>query len=625
MSSDPKKWGVLTSYEDALGHMRDAPPDTVEAILASMGANSEGPEGRFDGPIVLVQGDTTTLEGEWHITTEDGGARVGTRCIPRDLPLGYHRLTTEAGERSLIITPNVAKDFDDVRSWGWAAQLYALRSKASWGIGDLGDLCEFGRLAKRGGADFVLVNPLHASIPSDSQQSSPYYPSSREFRNPLYIDIAHVPGANSLENRLLNAGRMMNGDRKIDRDAIFKLKMEALSELWQRFSPDDRLFSAYRNQQGDALRRYATYCVLHENYGTLWKEWPESLRHPESHAVTRFAESHNDRVLFHEWLQWLLDVQLARAGREIDLINDLAIGVDPAGADAWLWQDAFALNMRVGAPPDEFVKSGQDWGLPPFDPWKLRKVNYEPFIRTIRANLAHAGGLRIDHVMGLFRLYWIPDGASAKDGTYVQYPYGDLLGILCLESVRSGAYVVGEDLGTVERYMREELAMRNIASYRLLWFEEDPPSEFPKKSMAAITTHDLPTVVGMWSGSDLEQQRKLGQEPNVESTEAIKARVAEVGNIDHDAQPDVAVDGCHELLADASSALVSVTLEDALRLSERPNYPGTTFEWPNWSLALPVALEDLGDHPGFVTTQRIMSGKRHEMPYHDSHDPRSPG
>lgn len=610
MKPDPSQWGVLTEYRDFRKQTHVAPGETVEAILATMGAGAERPVSGVSVPLVITEGGSTPVQGEWTVELEDGGHRHGSRLLPRDLPLGYHRLCTSDGERMLIVAPAAAKSLDGVREWGWAVQLYAMRSKRSWGIGDLGDLDAFVSLAEKGGAGFVLLNPLHAAIPGEAQQASPYYPSSREFRNPLYINIAAVPGWESLSGELRASGEALNSNQLIDRDAVFEIKMKALSELWARFAPDSTAFTAYRKAQGVGLIRYATYCALREEFGMLWRQWPVMYRHPANDSVQEYAHEHHDRVLFHQWLQYLLDAQLSKAGNRVGLFNDLAIGVDPAGADAWLWQDAYALDMRVGAPPDEFNQKGQDWGLPPFDPWKLQQLNYEPFIRTIRAGLAHAGGIRIDHVMGLFRLYWIPEGASAKDGTYVQYPYEDLLSIVCLESVRAGAYVVGEDLGTVEPYMRDELAARNIASYRLLWFEEDPPPVYPSKSMAAVTTHDLPTVAGLWSGRDLQRQKDLGTDPNVEATEAMKYRVAEMAEVSSDAEASTATDACHTLLARAASALVSVTLEDALRLDARPNYPGTTSEYPNWSVALPVLLDDFEETPGFLATQRVVSSTR---------------
>jgi 4-alpha-glucanotransferase len=274
------------------------------------------------------------------------------------------------------------------------------------------------------------------------------------------------------------------------------------------------------------------------------------------------------------------------------VIQDLPIGVDPNGADAWSWQDLLADGVTVGAPPDEFNTSGQDWGLPPFVPGRVRRDGYRPFIETIRSSLT-TGGLRIDHVMGLFRLWWIPSGAEPSDGAYVRYRADELLAIVALESHRAGALVVGEDLGTVEAGVREALCDHNVLSYRLLWFEDDLPSAWPRSAMAAITTHDLPTVAGLWDGSDLEEQRRCGLRPNEAGTAAIRQRLKAAGGLAEDASSTDAVIAAHRLLARAPSILLSATLEDAVVEPQRTNIPGADGKRPNWSLSLPVPLEEI--------------------------------
>jgi 4-alpha-glucanotransferase len=284
-------------------------------------------------------------------------------------------------------------------------------------------------------------------------------------------------------------------------------------------------------------------------------------------------------------LQWLLDDQLATAGADIALLGDLAIGFDPGGADAWVWQDVVAHGVRVGAPPDAFNEAGQDWGLPPFVPWKLRAVGYDPLVQTLRAALEHCGALRVDHVMGLFRLFWIPEGGEPSDGTYVGFPATDLLDIVALESARAGAVIVGEDLGTVEDEVREELADRGVLSYRLVWFENEPPEAFPVQALAAVTTHDLPTIAGAWSGSDEH------------ADDEQRARLLEVTDLPRTAEVSDVVVAAHARLAEAPSMVVTATLDDALCVEERPNLPGTTTERPNWSLALPKVLDDIVKDP----------------------------
>jgi 4-alpha-glucanotransferase len=278
-------------------------------------------------------------------------------------------------------------------------------------------------------------------------------------------------------------------------------------------------------------------------------------------------------------------------------MHDLAVGFAPGGADAWTWQDLLAPGVSIGAPPDEFNTQGQTWGLPPFDPWKLRTAAYSPFEETIRASLRHAGALRIDHALGLARLYWVPDGVDPADGVYVRYPFADLLDVIARESVAANAYVVAEDLGTSAPDILEALAERGLLSYRLVWFEEKEPAEYPELAMAAVTTHDLPTIAGLWSGRDLEEQLKIGLQPNVKGWEEIRARLAVFAGVDaHGDVADVIV-GAHRGLAGAPSLLVSATLDDAIAVVERPNMPGTMTEWPNWCLALPIPLEELETHP----------------------------
>ncbi len=616
---DPRDWAVEPGYHDTSGCWRDAPESTVRAVLDSMGALGEGrshPDSdpgvlstvRLDHPLPRVAAGNLRLEDGAEMAVPDG-------VLPPDLPLGYHHLVPDdTPERPLVASPGRCRQLVGSR-WGWAAQLYAARSRASWGIGDLADLRRLTTWGRSLGADITLLNPLHAGPPGPHPQPSPYFPSSRCFANPLYLRVEDVPGAERLGglDRLAAAGRALNSERRIDRERVWALKSEALERLFAEVGERDGSgipggLDAHLAERGGPLERFATFNALAERYGLPWQAWPVELRHPSSPAVAAYAASPEGRrrVRYHAWLQWQIDRQLAGTA-PAELIADLAVGVDAGGADTWMWQEAFATGMRVGAPPDDFNRLGQDWGLPPWDPWRLRAAGYEPFVQTVRAALRHAGGLRVDHVMGLFRLYWIPDGADATAGVYVRYPYWDLLNILALEAHRAGAFVAGEDLGTVEDAVRAELAERRVLSYRVLWFEPRRPEEWQPDALGSVTTHDLPTVAGLWSGADLEDQRRLGLDPNEEGSREIVARLEHWGQLGRDAPAEEAVRSAYRLLGRAPCRVLTVTLEDLAVVAERPNMPGTTDQWPNWSLALPAPLEELEGSPMAIALAAEMS------------------
>jgi 4-alpha-glucanotransferase len=588
-------WGIEARYEDALGEDHHIAESTVDALRQVIG---KVPEGMDDtAPLVVRLGDPVP-GGAADLVLEDGTEVPVAGTFPEDLPYGYHTLAPAAGgaSRRLIVTPGQCHLPAGWRAWGFGVQLYATRSKQSWGMGDLGDLRRFSRWASSElGAGFVLINPLPAVSPVGPQQPSPYFPASRRFANPIYINVPDVAGASEAGAALeaaAQAGRALNARREIDRDEVWRLKRSALEAIWDA-SRTEAAFEQWRHQQTSSLTEFATWCVLSDQFGACWRTWPTPYQDPGDPEVARFAAEHVDRVRFYSWLQWLIEGQLANATSSVALIEDLPIGIDPDGADAWSWNDLLAGQVTVGSPPDEFNVTGQDWGLPPFVPWRLRDAGYQPFIDTIRATLAGAGGLRIDHVMGLFRLWWIPGGAGADAGAYVRYPSADLLDIVALESHRAGAVVIGEDLGTVEPGVREAMAEHRMLSYRLLWFEERDPAEWPATAMAAVTTHDLPTVAGLWDGSDLDTQRRLALQPNEKATEAIRRRLADDGHLNAEDPSDLAVVAAHRLLGRAPSTLLVATLDDALAEPERPNIPRADGQRPNWSLALPQALEDI--------------------------------
>ncbi len=609
--------GIDHRYCDAQGRWHDVSAETLAALRTAMGAGErEGrPERESDGVMVLREGEHATLQGRAELELEAGEILQIDGALPHDLPAGYHWLRSEDGAaRRVIVAPRRCYLPSRLHTWGWALQLYALRSRQSWGMGDLADLREFAEWSARDlGAGVVMLNPLGAATPGLPQNASPYFPSSRRFRNPLYLRIEEIEGARELGQdleRLDKAGRALNEDRIIDRDSIYRLKMAALEMLWARFGANAE-FDDYRAREGDDLRKFARFCVLTEQYGRGWQRWPQEFRHPAAAGVGRVAAQADDRVRFYMWMQWQLDRQLARASEPLAIMQDLPIGVDPDGADAWLWQDILAQNVSVGAPPDEFNTKGQDWGLPPFAPRQLRAAGYEPFIRTIRAGMRHAGGLRIDHVMGLFRLYWIPVGKGPRRGAYVRYNADEMLAIVALESHRARAFVVGEDLGTVEDGVREKLAANGVLSYRLLWFEETAPSRFPVQALAAVSTHDLPTIAGVWTGSDVEAQKRIGMQPNEEGQAQWQRKLREmVEDIPHPTVADVVV-RAYESLATAPSRILTASVEDALGVEERPNMPATlNDQWPNWSLALPLGAEEIRENELAVKVARAVSRGR---------------
>jgi 4-alpha-glucanotransferase len=596
--ADPQYWGVLQGYWDVSGNWRDSPAETVDAILEQMGASNDGRTS--DGTVMTVRVDRPPAEvPAGRLRLEDGGELTVEGLLPPDLPPGYHTLEPLDGpEVSLVASPGRCP-LPRSRQWGFAAQLYGLRSARSWGMGDLADLRELSEWSARLGSGLVVINPLHATAPVPQQETSPYSPGSRCFSNPLYLAVERVPGAAGVADveRLGSLGRRMNADPLVDRDRVWELKSQALEAIFSSSNPDNAAFERYRRERGAALEGFAAFSALAEVHGRCWPAWPQELRHPDGGGVREFMQSREGarRVLYHQWVQWLIDEQLRDAARfgpeSVGIVQDLAVGIDRDGADGWMWQDVFALGMDIGAPPDEFNGRGQNWGLPPLGPWRLRASGYRPWIESLRGVLRHAGGVRIDHVMGLFRLFWIPSGSEPSHGAYVRYPHEEMLDILALEAQRAGAVVVGEDLGTVEDEVRRELHERDVLSYRLWWFEPERTPTWPEKALAAVTTHDLPTIAGVLDGSDLEAQRQAGMHPSDEASMRLRRRLLDwTGSHDGGDTAEI-ICRAYEDLGRAPCALLVANLEDALAVSERPNMPGTVDEWPNWRQALPVPLE----------------------------------
>ena len=573
------------------------------------------------------------------------------------LPLGYHRFTlhppgdTAPAVLTLIIVPECCYTppilGSGERVWGPALQLYAQRSGRNWGIGDFTDLRTAMKISGRAGAGIVGVNPLHALFPHDPGHISPYSPSSRNFFNMLYIDVEAVPEFAECETARTAVAtpefqsrlRALRDAELVDYRGVAEAKLWTLRALYEHFRQRHLAASSGRSDAfldwlrcgGDTLLRFALFQALQEEFrardGNIWgwPVWPEPYRNPGSPQVQEFLEANRERVEFYAWLQWLAEEQLAACARSsselglgVGLYLDLAVSVDRAGAEVWAWQSAYANDVSVGSPPDEFNMSGQNWGLPPFIPEALAESAYAPFVATLRANMRHAGALRLDHVMGLMRLYWIPPGKKPADGAYVHYPLADLLGVLALESQRNRCLVIGEDLGTVSDTLREQLAPLGVLSYRLLLFERESgggfkaPAAYPAQALAAASTHDLPTLKSLWTGHDLELRANLGLYPSDEQRERQVVERAQdrarllvalqrenllpAGVTLHpvsvqEMSEELAL-AIHTYLARSPAQIMMVQMEDVLGQLEQVNLPATSTEYPNWQRKLPINLEE---------------------------------
>jgi len=544
------------------------------------------------------------------------------------LPAGRHRLYDPDHPEidcTLIAAPSCchwpAPMAAGRRQFGVAAQLYSLRRADDCGIGDFTTLAELAVDAAAAGAATIGLNPLHALFPIDRERASPYYPSDRRFLEPLTIDVTAIPEIQASETarRLLashaDAIATLREQRLVDYVGVGQVKdaiLHACHEAFERRDPADprvREFAAFVAAGGTALGDFAVFTALSETRaGTPWSRWPGELQKPGSAAVRAFASEHAGRVRYHLYLQWIADSQLAAAaeraraaGLTLGFYRDLAVGAAPDGAEAWSHQSLLARGATVGAPPDAFAPAGQNWGLPPAVPHVLRSSAYAAPAALFAANMRHAGGLRIDHVMGLQRLFWIPDGASAAEGAYVHYPVEDLFSVLAEESARARCFVVGEDLGTVPEGFRERLDAAAILSYRVLRFEREgeqflPPSRYPTRAAACTSTHDLPTIRGWWSGTDIAERERLGQLDAAAAQHAVEERRRELDALRsaieaQDGRPlddepgdqgAAVVAAAHRYVAATPSALVLLQADDLAGEIDAVNLPGTDRERPNW-------------------------------------------
>jgi 4-alpha-glucanotransferase len=694
-------YGVATEFWDQAGAHQVVSEDTVVAVLAALGVDATTPESvaaalherrirdwrRTLPPVFVVrQGDGATCwvhlphgdSARLWIELEDGGSRsdvvqvdrwvepqdvdgvlVGeaTFALPADLPTGWHRLHAEvtsaefAPEHSstvLVVTPRALELPEGLRrrrGWGFAAQLYSVRSRRSWGLGDVVDLEDLVSWSGRElGADFVLVNPLHAASPVPPMAPSPYLPVTRRFANPIYLRVEAIPEYAYLteEHReqvevLARTVQPANtSSALLERDPVWMAKRVAL-ELVAKVPRSLGRQSAYDDfveREGGGLDDFALWCALSDKYGEP-ALWPEDLADPHGPAADKARTELAEHVEFHRWCQWVLDEQLAQAqeaardaGMAIGVMHDLAVGVHPEGADAWALRDVLAKDVAVGAPPDMYNQMGQDWSQPPWRPDALAENAFIPYRDMLRTVLRHAGGIRVDHVLGLFRLWWIPRGMPANAGTYVRYDHDALVGILALEAQRAGAVVIGEDLGTVEAWVQDTLRDRGILGTSILWFEKDDadqplaPENWRELALASVTTHDLPPTAGFLAGEHVRLRDELGLLATSYDEElaaheadlaAWEAALRDRGLLREGASEGDVVEALHRYLSRTPARLLAVSLADAVGDRRAQNQPGTDQEYPNWRVPLcdgdgrAVLVEDL---PGIAFLRRLVAAVR---------------
>jgi 4-alpha-glucanotransferase len=675
---------VATHYDDWRGRPVDVPDSTVEAVLGAMGVDVSDPAAALQAVeddrwrrmlppcVVTTRGEERTFwvhvpDGEpvevtidletgghheglrqvdqWVQPRDVDGRRVGeaTFAVPRDLPLGYHVIRARCGEAeassTLIVTPSwlgLPPSLGERRGWGFAAQLYSVRSRQSWGVGDLVDLTDLAVWSGAElGADYLLVNPLHAAEPVAPMEPSPYLPTSRRFFNPLYLRVERIPEYAELaaaerarvDDLATGVHRDLDTVDVIDRDTAWTAKRAALRILHEapRTAGRELDLAAFVRRHGDALRDFATWSVLAQERGNDYRDWPVELQDVHSPAVAEAVAARRDEIAFEMWLQWVVDEQLdaaqakaLAAGMSLGTMHDLAVGVHPGGADAWRLRSTYASRIQVGAPPDAFNQVGQNWSQPPWRPDQLDERGYAPFRDLIAAVLRHAGGVRVDHIIGLFRLWWIPEGRPPSEGTYVRYDHEAMIGVLALEAARAGAVVVGEDLGVVEPSARDYLASRGVLGTSILWFERDgsgeplPAEKWREYCLASVTTHDLPPTAGFLAGDHVRLRDELGLlERSVEEETASDdaergswlGEVRSRGLLPTGADTEETVLALHRYLALTPSRLLNAALTDAVGDRRTQNQPGTTDEYPNWRVPLsghdgtPLLLEDVLTSP----------------------------
>ena len=651
--------GILPCWHDLAGTEQVTGPDTQRALLAAKGvpaaSDTEARESLDDlrarqaarmipEEIVVTAGAACRIplkdKADWHLELEAGGTQEGRggREIIVTPPEGLHRLTIGDQSCLVIAAPERAPTVEGLsgrgKAWGLSAALYGLRSARNLGVGDYRDLATAAQQAASLGADFIGINPVHARGAA-SAGFSPYSPTCRTALEPGHIALDAIPRFESCaeaQHLLARHAAARTAGKLLDYDAHKRLQRELLDVLFRETIEADETatgdFADWRNGPGRALEWFAVFEAISLVHGPDWRAWPVDLQSSGSAAVQRFAAKNAIQVRHHAWLQWLAERQLSEvqtaakaAGMAFGLYLDLAVGVRPGGADSWAAPACFAQGVSLGAPPDAFSPNGQNWTLAPFSPSGLRAAAYRPFIQMLRAAMAHAGIIRIDHILGFNHSFWVPE--CGAPGGYVGYPLEPLLALIRIEAARAGCIVVGEDLGFVPQGLRSRLADAGLLGCAVLQFEKEgesfrPPRHYRPTSLASAGTHDTPTVRGWWSGWDIELRHSLGQTTAEDCAAALDARAAERGalcrllaeegqapqGLDPAAPPpqadDTTVIAVHALLAGAGSQLLAVQLDDALGVVEQQNLPGTTEEYPNWRHRYPVAVDALAGDPGLA-------------------------
>jgi 4-alpha-glucanotransferase len=701
------KVGIEDGWWDFFGTWREVPRETKRAFLIAMGFAISTPEETEQSleayelapwrhrlePVVVwredkgkpaihvvVAEDKVHESVRWALIEEGGKLRSGSFSpndlpleeerqldgrthrrflftLPNEVPSGYHVFRVEGGgrtsETSLIVVPTKAYLQDALkhghRLWGVSGQVYSLRGREDWGIGDFGSLARLCDRVGEAGAGMVGINPLHALFPAEPDRYSPYSPASRQFLSVAYIDIEAIPEYAVCEaaRRIAESEEFksklaaLRKEKRVDYPAVLALKMPVLEALHDYFHhnylgrrPNARgeAFHRFQDEGGIALEYFSTFCALQEFFSAegphfnYWRNWPEAYRNPHSGEVARFVRQHHRRIEFFEYLQWIADGQLADAaihcqvrGMAVGLYRDLAVGAPDDSAEIWSTQELTAQGVGIGAPPDPLNHKGQDWGLTPFNPVTLRAAAYRPFIEVLRANMRHAGAMRLDHAMSLLRLYWVPRGAAADQGAYVRYPVDEMFGLVALESLRNKCAIIGEDLGTVPDGFRERMREAEFFAYRLLIFARRPdgefqsPGEYEEHALVAVGTHDMPPLLGFWEGGDLLHRERLQLYPRPEMVEEERnAREADRGrlvralaaegllpgdfpNSPHlnSHQEEELLAAAHRFLARTPCKLMMVQLEDVVGQKDQMNLPGTVNEHANWQMRYPYVVEKL--------------------------------